>query len=90
MKYKKETEFPDFSLTLTIFPDFSLILKNVRFPLSARKKEFGKKALTRKPLTTTTTCVRRRVLIALLALRHTFRIFRQKMHFKILNKTYEI
>ena len=45
-------------------------------PLSARKKEFGKKALTRKPLTTTTTCVRRRVLIALLALWHTFRIFR--------------
>ena len=34
MKYKKETEFPEFSLTLTIFPDFSLILKNVRFPLT--------------------------------------------------------
>ena len=32
----RETEFPDFSLTLTIskiFPDFSLTLKNFGFPL---------------------------------------------------------
>ena len=29
-------------------------------------------------------------LIALLALQHTFHLFRNKMHFKVLKKTYEI
>ena len=65
-------------------------------PLSAfrwkRKKEFGRKHLQRKPRTTTTTCVRHRVLklIALLALQYTFHLFRKKMHFKVLKKTYEL
>ena len=62
-------------------------------PLSAfrwkRKKEFGRKHLQRKPRTTTTTCVRHRVLklIAFLALQYTFHLFRKKMHFKVLKKT---
>ena len=64
-------------------------------PLSAfhgkRKKEFGRKHSQRKPLTTTTTYVRHSVkLIALLALQHTFHLFRKKMHLKILKKTYEL
>ena len=64
-------------------------------PLSAfrwkRKKEFGKKHLQRQPRTTTTTCVRHRVLklIALLALLCTFHLFRKKMHFKVLKKKTE-
>ena len=64
-------------------------------PLSAfhgkRKKEFGRKHSQWKPLTTTTTYVRHSVkLIALLALQHTFHLFRKKMHLKILKKTYEL
>ena len=71
---------------------FSLHFK----PLSAfrgrGKREFGKKHLQRKPRTTTTTCVKHRVLklIALLALQYTFHLFRKKMHFKVLKKTYEL
>ena len=84
-----------FIFTLAFFcrPPIFFSSFSVSFLFSRKEGEgIERKHSQLKPLTTTTTkgqaySVK---LIALLALQHTFHLFRKKMHFKVLKKTYEL
>ena len=77
---------------LQVIEIFLFIFK--RFPLFARKEEEGvwKKSFTAKTTDHNyyNSQAKRVKFIALLALQGTFYLFRKKMHFKVLKKTYEL